>query len=174
MKINETDYFHGRKSKPFSVFSIDFYDTLIASGSINGEMKIYGPKQTKTYKDHVGSVLCVRFNKQNLLATCGDDKSVIIYQRDSKKAYNYFKKLQNHFSDVSCLLWTSTSLISCGYDGQIFVHNLTDFAVIKCLKYENLWRGMSIDPQETVIICQSDSEIIAVVFMTIVVTRIMY
>ncbi|KAM0687610.1 HIR complex subunit [Conglomerata obtusa] len=161
MKIVETPYFHGRKSKPFPIFSIDYKEPYIASGSINGELKIYKDKEFRSYKDHSGSVLCVRFNSQSFLATAGDDFSVAIYNHDLANGfYKLIKKLTNHESDVSHLLWVKNYLLTSGYDGKINIYEINKFELVKCINTDMMCRGMTIDPQYEYITCQGDDKML--------------
>lgn len=157
MRIELTEIFHGRETKKFPIFTIDHKDGYLATGSLNGEMKIYHNEKSQTYKNHKNTVLCVRFDPySDLLASGSDDKTIIIYE----KKHNSYKKIQSfetHTSDVSSIYWHRKFMISAGYDGFIFVYEKERFNVISKVKAFDICYGVIAN--EDNIICQSDKEI---------------
>lgn len=159
MLIQETDYFHGNVNKRFPIFCMDHKDNAFATGSINGELKIYQNSGHKTYNKHLSTILCVKFDPYtDYLASGSDDHSVCIFEQVNME-YEFCMKIEKHKLDVSGVMWTRHHLVSCGYDGRIILYQKGTFDVLKTLTLFESCRGLVIDPLCEYVICQGDNKI---------------
>lgn len=159
MLITETDYFHGKKSRRFPIFSIDHKDGFTATGSINGELKIYHGSVSNTYKKHISTILCVRFDSYtSFLATGSDDHSVCVYERSGNE-FGFVSRMEKHKLDVSGVAWTRHHLVSVGYDGAIIVYEKGSFDVVKTVNAFNTCRGLCNDPLNEYFLFQGDNKL---------------
>lgn len=100
-----------------AVFTIHKAGQLVATGGMNGEVKLWDPAgaAVTTIQRHTGSVASVRFsNDGSLLASAGDDGRV--YVTDTKGALVHTVV---HGADVTNIAWTSTLLLSVDLDGAL-------------------------------------------------------
>ncbi|ADM11065.1 WD40 domain-containing putative histone transcription regulator [Encephalitozoon intestinalis ATCC 50506] len=159
MKISRTDIGHGTK-RPKPIFSIDVSGTLMATASLDGEIKLWNEKHehVRTVKKHQGTVLCVRFSVDGkLLASGGDDGMVFVYRIDG----DVVASACEHESDVSNVLWTDRFLVSVGYDGYVVFYDLKSFEVVKKMKpHEGQIKGVSADRSFRYMCTQGDDGIV--------------
>lgn len=146
--------------KPVSIFSLDIFENFLIIASTNGDIDLYKDKYTiyKTVRKHAGAVLCVRFNQHgSLIASCGDDGAVIVYDIDLN-VINFFKF---HSGDVTNVFWTNKYLISVGHDGCIIFYDEKHFNVIAKIKsHENKITGIGGNKKNNFICTQGDDGIV--------------
>ena len=86
-------------------------------------------------KYHKKSIMCSTILNDRRLATCSNDKSIIIYNNKTFKPDIIIKE---HYSDVNYILKLNSGLLaSCSNDGTIKIYNIknNNYEVIQTLKY---------------------------------------
>ncbi|XP_063902020.1 probable cytosolic iron-sulfur protein assembly protein CIAO1 homolog [Zophobas morio] len=101
--------------------------SLYTFSSFDGTTCIWGREEGEyeviaALEGHENEVKRVCFSPaEELLATCGRDKSVWIWAVEKNNEFECVSVLQEHNQDVKCVVWHPTSpiLVSCGYDDLI-------------------------------------------------------
>ncbi|KJE89259.1 hypothetical protein CAOG_000769 [Capsaspora owczarzaki ATCC 30864] len=141
------------------------------------------PLLLATLTNHEGAISCVRWAPTgNMLASAGDDKTIVIWQLSSDKTFGglvmsnlegdvnieywrYTKALKAHLGDVTDLAWAphGRQFASCSLDGVICIWDTTNFTLAHKLEYHTgPVKGIAWDPVGEFFASQSGDNTVAV------------
>ena len=141
--------------------TIKNFGKIITNDNLYDDYKIENKNPIHKLTNHSNSVYCLCVLKDGRLVSGSDDKSIIIY---NKNTYQPDLIIKEHSSYISCIIQLSTGeLVSCSADSTIKIYNIkgVQYEVLQTLNYHSstVWKILELK-NKTLVSCSYDSSII--------------
>ena len=160
-KNNKIEYNINEKHINNLIDTIKNFGKIINSDSLYDDYKIENKNPIHILTNHSSYVLCLCILKDGRLVSGSDDKSIIIY---NKNTYQPDLIIKEHSNNIYCIIQISSGeLVSCSYDKTIKIYNIkgTKYEVLQTLNYHSniVYKILELK-NKTLLSCSSDSSII--------------
>lgn len=158
MKIYMTEIHHGSLTRRKPIFSVRSHGNLIATGSIDGELRIWkNLSPFQMLQCHVGTVMCICFSPNGrILVSAGDDGNICVYKKNV--FFELLKTVRAHASDITALVFKDHLLISGGLDGNVCFFECKMFEKTRTIKVEPV-KGIALSPDGQVLAVQTEAKL---------------